>query len=114
MCLHSSGTQFQNSFQVGNNLLLLDTSGRLHNNANLMAELQKINRVLKKHNENFPQEVILVLDGTMGQNLKDQVENFDKSVKITGLIVTKLDGSSRGGIILSLVKRVVLFHDNSH
>jgi fused signal recognition particle receptor len=71
---------------------MIDTSGRLHNNSNLMAELSKINRVLKKHDENFANEVILVLDGTMGQNLKDQFETFDKTLKITGIIFTKLDG----------------------
>lgn len=86
-----------------NNLLLIDTSGRLHNNKSLMDELSKINRVLGKINPNFAQEVILVLDGTMGQNLKDQFEKFNQAVKITGLIITKLDGVARGGIILSLV-----------
>ena len=86
-------------------LVLIDTSGRLHNNVNLMLELQKIDRVLKKHNPKFAQEVILVLDGTMGQNLKDQIENFNKTLKISGLIITKLDGIARGGIILSLVHK---------
>ncbi len=89
----------------GFDLVMIDTSGRLHNNSNLMAELSKINRVLKKHDENFANEVILVADGTMGQNLKDQFEMFDKTVKITGIIFTKLDGISKGGILLSLVDR---------
>jgi fused signal recognition particle receptor len=87
------------------NLVLIDTSGRLHNNASLMAELEKINRVLKKHNENFANEIILVMDGTMGQNLLSQFEMFNKIVKISGIIVTKLDGIAKGGIIISLIHK---------
>ncbi len=87
------------------NLLLIDTSGRLTTNQNLMKELGGIDNVLKKKNQNYPQESILVLDGTDGQDLHNQVEAFKKVTKITGLIITKLDGVSRGGIIISLSYR---------
>ena len=85
-----------------NELFLIDTSGRLTTNQNLMQELKAIDRVLKKKNASYPQESILVLDGTMGQNLHNQVEVFKEVTNLTGLIVTKLDGISRGGIIVSL------------
>jgi fused signal recognition particle receptor len=83
-------------------LFLIDTSGRLTTNQNLMKELEAIDRVLKKKNLNYPQESILVLDGTMGQNLHNQIEAFSKVTKLTGLIITKLDGIAKGGIIISL------------
>ncbi len=86
-------------------ILLLDTAGRLQNKANLMAELEKIGRVLKKHDESAPHGVLLVLDATTGQNAHSQVELFDKTVPVSGLIVTKLDGSARGGVLVSLAER---------
>lgn len=89
-------------------LFLIDTSGRLTTNQNLMQELGAINNVLKKKNVNYPQESILVLDGTMGQNLHNQIEAFRKVTDLTGLIITKLDGVSRGGIIISLSYRYKL------
>lgn len=86
----------------GRDVLMVDTAGRLHNKSHLMEELQKITRVLKKQNEELPHEVILVLDATTGQNAHAQVRTFKEMVNITGLIVTKLDGSARGGVLVSL------------
>ncbi len=83
-------------------VLFIDTAGRLHNKANLMAELEKIIRVLKKHDENLPHAVLLVLDATTGQNAHAQVETFKQMVNVTGLAVTKLDGSAKGGVVVSL------------
>ena len=83
-------------------VLLVDTAGRLHNKANLMAELQKIIRVLKKQNENLPHAVLLVLDATTGQNAHEQVRIFREIVNVTGLVVTKLDGSAKGGVVVGL------------
>ncbi len=83
-------------------VLLIDTAGRLHNKANLMAELEKIIRVLKKNNESLPHAVLLVLDATTGQNAYEQVRVFREMVSVTGLVVTKLDGSARGGVVVGL------------
>ncbi len=83
-------------------ILIIDTAGRLQNKANLMAELEKIIRVLKKRNEAVPHAVLLVLDATTGQNAFSQVETFKKMVDVTGLIVTKLDGSAKGGVLVGL------------
>jgi len=85
----------------GVDLLLIDTAGRLHNKADLMAELQKIIRVLKKLDPEAPHDCLLVLDATTGQNAHAQVETFKELVQITGLIVTKLDGSARGGVLVA-------------
>ena len=89
----------------GDDLLLIDTAGRLHNKADLMAELQKIIRVLRKLDESAPHDVILVLDATTGQNAHAQVETFKQLVDVTGLVVTKLDGSARGGVLVALAER---------
>ncbi len=86
-------------------ILLLDTAGRLHNKANLMAELQKIVRVMRKLDESAPHNCLLVLDATTGQNAHAQVDTFRELASITGLVVTKLDGSARGGIIVALAER---------
>ena len=86
-------------------LLLIDTAGRLHNKADLMAELEKIVRVLKKLDPEAPHDCLLVLDATTGQNAHAQVETFKKLVQVTGLIVTKLDGSARGGVLVALAER---------
>ncbi|HQX27836.1 MAG TPA: signal recognition particle-docking protein FtsY, partial [Alphaproteobacteria bacterium] len=83
-------------------VLLIDTAGRLHNKQNLMAELEKIVRVLKKQDENLPHATLLVLDATTGQNAFAQLETFKSMVNVTGLIVTKLDGSARGGVLVGL------------
>lgn len=86
-------------------VLLIDTAGRLQNKANLMAELQKIIRVIKKMDPETPQSVLLVLDATTGQNAHSQVEVFGDMVNVTGLIVTKLDGSARGGVLVALAEK---------
>jgi fused signal recognition particle receptor len=77
----------------------------LHNKAGLMAELQKIQRVLKKLDDTAPHDVLLVLDATTGQNAHAQVETFKKLVQVTGLALTKLDGSARGGVMVALAEK---------
>ncbi len=89
-------------------LLLADTAGRLHNNANLMNELKKIERCLKKIDDRLPQEIILVLDANIGQNALQQVEEFSKHLQVTGLILTKMDGSAKGGAIFAISKMTKL------
>ncbi|MEE8500814.1 MAG: signal recognition particle-docking protein FtsY [Kiloniellales bacterium] len=89
-------------------LLLIDTAGRLHNKADLMAELQKIMRVLKKLDPEAPHDVLLVLDAGTGQNAHAQVETFKELVQVTGLALTKLDGSARGGVLVALAERFAL------
>lgn len=83
-------------------VLLIDTAGRLQNKANLMEELVKIIRVLKKLDETMPHQILLVLDATTGQNAFKQVQIFKDMVNITGLIVTKLDGTAKGGVVVGL------------
>ena len=83
-------------------ILMIDTAGRLQNKKNLMEELEKIIRVLKKKNEALPHATILVLDSTTGQNAYSQLETFKEMVDVTGLIVTKLDGSAKGGVLIGL------------
>ncbi len=89
-------------------LVLIDTAGRLHNKEGLMQELAKIIRVIQKKDPTAPHAVMLVLDATSGQNAHQQVEAFQKIAPLTGLILTKLDGSSRGGVLLSLAQRFKL------
>ena len=89
-------------------VLLIDTAGRLHNKSALMEELQKIIRVLRKQDPTAPHSVILVLDATTGQNAIQQVKIFKELVAVTGLIVTKLDGSARGGIVVALAEEFKL------
>jgi fused signal recognition particle receptor len=88
----------------GADVLLIDTAGRLHNKAALMDELAKIIRVLRKQDETAPHSVLLVLDATTGQNAVQQVKVFKEMVAVTGLVVTKLDGSARGGIVVALAE----------
>jgi fused signal recognition particle receptor len=83
-------------------MLFIDTAGRLHNKSNLMQELQKIVRVLKKQDESLPHAVILVLDATTGQNAFEQLRVFKEMIEVTGLAVTKLDGSAKGGVLIGL------------
>ncbi|MBV1836149.1 signal recognition particle-docking protein FtsY [Acetobacter estunensis] len=92
----------------GADLLLIDTAGRLHNKGALMEELAKIIRVMKKFDETAPHSVLLVLDATTGQNAVEQVRVFRELVNVTGLIVTKLDGSARGGIVVALAEEFKL------
>ncbi len=92
----------------GADVVLVDTAGRLHNKAHLMEELAKIMRVAKKKVPDAPHEVLLVLDGTTGQNAVSQAKEFTKCVNVTGLIVTKLDGTAKGGIVLSISRELEL------
>ena len=86
-------------------LLLIDTAGRLHNKADLMGELQKIVRVLKKVDAAAPHAVLLVLDATVGQNAHAQAEIFRAMVGVTGIVMTKLDGTAKGGVLVSLAEK---------
>ena len=90
---------------ASSDILLIDTAGRLHNKANLMAELQKIVRVLKKVDPLAPHAVLLVLDATTGQNAHAQAEIFREMVGVTGIVMTKLDGTARGGVLVSLAEK---------
>jgi fused signal recognition particle receptor len=87
-------------------VILIDTAGRLHNKANLMKELEKINRVMKKHKESAPDEVFLVLDATTGQNAVQQAKEFSKVAPITGIVLTKLDGTAKGGVIIGITSEL--------
>ena len=87
------------------NQVLIDTAGRLQNKKNLMEEYKKIANVIKKIESEAPHNVILVLDATSGQNVINQVEEFNKIIPITGVIMTKLDGTAKGGILLALAKK---------
>ena len=89
----------------GRDLLLIDTAGRLQNKKELMDELAKIVRVLRKIDDGAPHDVLLVLDATVGQNAHSQVEAFRDMAEVTGLIVTKLDGTARGGVVVSLAEK---------
>ena len=88
--------------------VLIDTAGRLQNKKNLMEEYRKIANVTKKIEPNAPHNVILVLDATSGQNVINQVEEFNKIIPITGIVMTKLDGTAKGGILLALAKKYKL------
>ena len=94
-------TSISNNF----NQVLIDTAGRLQNKKNLMEEYKKIANVTKKIDESAPHDVILVLDATSGQNALNQVEEFNKIIPITGLVMTKLDGTAKGGILLAVAKK---------
>ena len=88
--------------------VLIDTAGRLQNKKNLMEEYKKIANVTKKIDPNAPHEVLLVLDATSGQNVINQVEEFNKIIPLTGLIMTKLDGTAKGGILIAIAKKYKL------
>jgi fused signal recognition particle receptor len=90
---------------AGADLLLIDTAGRLHNKSALMEELRKVIRVLRKQDPTAPHTVLLVLDATTGQNALAQVKVFKEMVDVTGLVVTKLDGSARGGVVVALAEQ---------
>jgi fused signal recognition particle receptor len=92
----------------GIEVLIVDTAGRLHNKTALMGELEKIVRVIKKVDPTAPHAVLLVLDATVGQNALNQVEEFSKTAGVTGLIMTKLDGTARGGILVAIADRFAL------
>lgn len=92
----------------GADILLLDTAGRLHNKSNLMQELQKIRRVLQKHDPDAPHHAWLVVDGSLGSNSIEQARVFHESFGLTGIIVTKLDGTSRGGALVGIYRELDL------
>jgi fused signal recognition particle receptor len=89
-------------------VLIIDTAGRLQNRDDLMQQLQKVVRVITKQDETAPHDTLLVLDATTGQNAHSQVETFQSMCNVTGLIVTKLDGSARGGVLVALAERFAL------
>jgi fused signal recognition particle receptor len=91
--------------EAGTDVLLIDTAGRLQNRTELMAELEKVIRVIKKLDETAPHGVLLVLDATVGQNALSQVEIFGKTAGVTGLVMTKLDGTARGGILVAIAEK---------
>lgn len=92
----------QSGIAKGIDVVIIDTAGRLHNKANLMAELNKITRVMKKLKETAPEEVLLVLDATTGQNAIQQAREFMKVAPVTGIVLTKLDGTAKGGVIIPI------------
>ncbi len=89
----------------GTDVVLIDTAGRLHNKAHLMQELSKVRRVIGKELPGAPHETLLVIDGTTGQNGVNQAAAFLEAAKVTGMIVTKLDGTAKGGVILSIMRQ---------
>jgi len=90
----------------GEDIVLVDTAGRLHTKENLMKELQKIKRTIKKFSENQPCETLLVLDGTIGQNSINQAKTFKEAIDISGIIITKLDGTAKGGALIPICKQL--------
>ncbi|MDP3516858.1 MAG: signal recognition particle-docking protein FtsY [Pseudohongiella sp.] len=99
---------YQSAKAKGVDVLIADTAGRLHNKSNLMQELEKIVRVLKKLDDSLPHEVMLVLDATTGQNALNQAQSFNKAVNLTGLCLTKLDGTAKGGMVFAIAKALAL------
>ena len=89
-------------------VLLIDTAGRLHNKSDLMAELQKIVRVIRKLDASAPHDFLLVMDATIGQNALVQVQTFKDMTDVTGLVMTKLDGSAKGGVVVALAEKFAL------
>ena len=96
---------FQQARKDSADVLLIDTAGRLQNNTELMEELQKIIRVVQRFDKTAPHSCLLVLDATVGQNAHSQVEIFLRMVNVTGLILTKIDGSAKGGVLVSLAQK---------
>ncbi|MHC1737212.1 MAG: signal recognition particle-docking protein FtsY [Ignavibacteriaceae bacterium] len=94
------------AIRKNSDIVLIDTAGRLHNKSNLMIELGKIKRVISKLLPHAPNEIFLVLDGATGQNAILQAEEFMKSTQITGLVITKLDGTAKGGVIFQIIKKL--------
>ena len=99
---------YQSACARGADVLIADTAGRLHTKDNLMQELEKVVRVLKKLDPNLPNETLLVLDSTTGQNSLIQARTFHKSVNVTGLALTKLDGTAKGGMVFAIAKELKL------
>ena len=98
----------EQSRKAQDDILLIDTAGRLHNKSVLMDELKKVVRVIRKLDPDGPHDVLLVLDATTGQNALSQVGTFKELIEVTGLVVTKLDGSARGGILVALAEKFAL------
>ncbi len=96
---------YSQATENGSDVLLIDTAGRLQNKADLMAELEKIHRVLSKRGADLPHRTLLVLDATVGQNALSQAQVFRDSVNVNGLIVTKLDGTAKGGVLIALAEK---------
>ena len=92
----------QRAKEAGTDVVLIDTAGRLHNKKNLMDELTKIKRVMQKVSPTAPDEVLLVLDGSTGQNAFEQAKQFVKATEVTALAITKLDGTAKGGVVLGI------------
>ena len=92
----------------GTDILMIDTAGRLQNRKNLMAELEKIVRVVKKLDNTAPHATLLVMDATIGQNALSQVETFKDLIDVSGMVMTKLDGSAKGGIVVALAEKFSL------
>jgi len=101
-------TSIEKSLEQGIEILFIDTAGRLHNHKNLMDELAKIVKIIKKFDIHAPLETILVIDATSGQNTFNQVHHFSESANISGLIITKLDGSARAGVAVGIVQKFKL------
>ncbi len=99
---------FQSAISRKIDVLLADTAGRLHTQSHLMDELKKVSRVLKKLDPEAPQEVMLVLDASIGQNALNQATKFHEAIKVTGITITKLDGTARGGILFNIAKTLKL------
>ncbi len=89
----------------GIDVLIADTAGRLHTQSHLMDELAKISRVIRRQDESAPHEVLLVLDAGLGQNALRQAEEFQKAIGVTGIAVTKLDGTAKGGVVVAIARR---------
>jgi fused signal recognition particle receptor len=92
----------QSGISRGVDIVIIDTAGRLHNKAHLMDELSKIRRVIQKQLPDAPHEVLLVLDGSTGQNALEQAKHFTAATDVTGLAITKLDGTAKGGVVLGI------------
>ena len=92
----------QSGVQQNADVVIIDTAGRLHNKVNLMNELTKIKRVMQKVTADAPHEVLLVLDGSTGQNAFEQAKAFTKATEVTSLAVTKLDGTAKGGVVIGI------------
>lgn len=99
---------YQSAKARGMDVLIADTAGRLHNKANLMQELEKIVRVLRKQDDSLPHEVMLVLDATTGQNALSQAKSFNDAVNLSGITLTKLDGTAKGGVVFAIAKAMQL------
>ncbi|MCB1670975.1 MAG: signal recognition particle-docking protein FtsY, partial [Pseudomonadales bacterium] len=99
---------YQSARARGADVMIADTAGRLHTKDNLMQELEKISRVLRKQGDALPHETLLVLDATTGQNALNQARSFHKAVNLTGVCLTKLDGTAKGGMVFAIAKELGL------